>query len=238
MLPKIDVPTFNVELPSNKKKVVFRPFLVKEQKLFLMNTENSTPEDVVKVIRQVLKNCVLTDIDIDALPVFDLEYLFMNLRARSVSEVVNLKYKCNNRVEEKECGAVNEININVLEIKPTFSEGHTNKIQLNDSIGIVLKYPSFEMVQSVLGKQEGDAIMDMIYDCVDYIYDKENVYYAKDVSRQEIEEFIDSVQQKDLEKMRVFFDTMPKIKKEVDYKCKKCGYEEKLTLEGIQDFFG
>lgn len=238
MLPKIDVPTYNVELPSNKKKVVFRPFLVKEQKLFLMNNDNTDPQETVNVIRQVLKNCVISDLDIDGLPVFDLEYLFMNLRARSVSEVVNLKYRCNNKVEDKDCGAINEININVLEIKPTFYPEHTNKIQLNDNIGIVMKYPTFEMVKSMSGKNEGAAIMDAIYGSIDYIYDKDNMYYAKDTPREELEEFIDNIQQKDLEKLRVFFDTMPKIKKEVEYKCKKCGYEENISLEGIQDFFG
>lgn len=238
MLPKIDVPTYNVELPSNKKKVVFRPFLVKEQKLFLMNNENTDPQETVNIIRQVLKNCVISDLDIDGLPVFDLEYLFMNLRARSVSEVVNLKYRCNNKIEDKDCGTINEININVLEIKPTFYPEHTNKVQLNDTIGIVMKYPTFEMVKSMTGKNEGSAIMDAIYGSIDYIYDKDNMYYAKDTPRNELEEFIDNIQQKDLEKLRVFFDTMPKIKKDVTYKCKKCGYEENISLEGIQDFFG
>jgi len=238
MLPKIDVPTFAVELPSTKQKIVFRPFLVKEQKLFLMNNENSTPEDIVNVIRQVLKNCVITSVDIDSLPVFDLEYLFMNLRARSVSEVINLKYKCNNKVEDKECNTINEINLNVLEIKPTFNESHTNKIPLNETIGVVLKYPTFEMMQKMVGKNEGEMIMDMIYNCIDYVYDKDSVYYTKDISRKELEEFIDNIQQKDMEKMKVFFDTMPKIKKDIDYVCKKCQYSERITLEGIQDFFG
>lgn len=237
-LPKIDVPFFTVELPSSKEKVTFRPFLVKEQKLFLMNNENNDAQETVNVIRQVLKNCVLSSINIDALPVFDLEYLFLNLRARSVSEVVNLKYKCNNVIDEKPCNAINEININVLEIKPTFYEEHTNKIQLTDKVGICMKYPTFEMLKSMTGKGENDAILETIYSSIDYIYDDNGMYYAKDVTRKELEEFIDSIQQKDLEKLRVFFDTMPKIKKDVDYECKKCGYKENITLEGIQDFFG
>lgn len=237
-LPKIDVPVFSVELPSTKEKVSFRPFLVKEQKLFLMNSDNTDAQETVNVIRQVLKNCVLSEINVDTLPVFDLEFLFMNLRARSVSEVVNLKYKCNNVIDEKQCSAINEININVLEIKPTFYPEHTNKIQLNEKVGICMKYPTFEMLKSMAGKNEGDAILETIYSSIDYIFDEKEMYYAKDVSRKEIEEFIDGIQQKDLEKLRVFFDTMPKIKKDVDYECKKCGYKEQITLEGIQDFFG
>ena len=237
-LPKIDVPIFSVELPSTKQKVTFRPFLVKEQKLFLMNAESTDSQETVNVVRQVLKNCVISSIDIDALPVFDLEYLFLNLRARSVSEVVNLKYKCNNTFEDKVCGTINEIDVNLLEIKPTISSEHTNKIQLTDSVGICLRYPTFEMLKEMADKSESDVIMETIYNSIDYIYDKENVYYTKDISRKEIEDFIDNIQQKDLEKLRVFFDTMPKIKKELEYKCKKCSYGEKIVLEGIQDFFG
>lgn len=242
MLPKIDTPIYEVKLISTGKTIQFRPFLVKEQKLFLMNTENDDAEATVKVIRQVLKNCVLSDIDIDALPVFDLEYLFMHLRARSVSEVVNLKYRCNNKIktdteEDKDCGQINEISFNVLEVQPTITKGHTNKFQLNDKVGIVMKYPTFELMQSILGKEEGDVVMDLIYNSIDQVYDEDTVYHMKDNTRDEIVEFVDNLQQKDLENIRNFFDTMPKIEKKLEYKCKKCGYEENITLEGVQSFF-
>jgi len=243
MLPKIDTPVYEVKLISSGKLVQFRPFLVKEQKLFLMNTDNDDVEATIKVIRQVLKNCVLSDIDIDALPVFDLEYLFMHLRARSVSELVELKYRCNNTVkndkdEEKDCGHINSISFNVLEIKPTLTEGHTTKFQLNDKVGIIMKYPTFEIMQKSLGKSESEIIMDLIYSSIDQVYDQDTVYHMKDNTRDEIIEFIDNMQQKDLENIRKFFDTMPKMKKEIDYKCTKCGYQENITLEGIQSFFG
>jgi hypothetical protein len=243
MLPKIDTPVYEVKLISSGKLVQFRPFLVKEQKLFLMNTDNDDVESTVKVIRQVLKNCVLSDIDIDALPVFDLEYLFMHLRARSVSEVVELKYRCNNTVkndkdEEKDCGHINSISFNVLEIKPTLTEGHTTKFQLNDKVGIIMKYPTFEIMQKSLGKSENEIVMDLIYSSIDQVYDQDTVYHMKDNTKEEIIEFIDNMQQKDLENIRKFFDTMPKMKKEIDYKCTKCGYQENITLEGIQSFFG
>ena len=243
MLPKIETPIYEVKLISTGKTVQFRPFLVKEQKLFLMNAdENADVESIVKVIRQVLRNCVLSDIDIDSLPLFDLEYLFMHLRARSVSEVTNLKYRCNNIVkqengEEKDCGQVNEISFNVLDIKPILTEGHTDKFQLNDKIGIVMKYPTFEEMQSTLGKNEGDVVMELIYSSIDQVYDEDTVYHMKDSTKEEIVEFIDNLQQKDLENIRVFFETMPKLQKKIDYKCKKCGYEESITLEGVQSFF-
>jgi len=242
MLPKIDTPIYEVKLISTGKVVQFRPFLVKEQKLFLMNTENDDVESTIKVIRQVLKNCVLSDIDIDALPVFDLEYLFMHLRARSVSEVVNLKYRCNNKVkteteEEKDCGQINEISFNVLEIKPTITEGHTKKFQLTDKVGIIMRYPTFELMQKSAGGEDADIIMDLIYASIEQVYDEDTVYHMKDSTRDEIIEFVDNLQQKDLENIRNFFDTMPKIEKKIDYKCKKCGYQENITLEGVQSFF-
>jgi len=242
MLPKIDTPIYEVKLISNNKVVQFRPFLVKEQKLFLMNTENDDVEATIKVIRQVLKNCVLTDIDIDALPVFDLEYLFMHLRSRSVSEVVNLKYRCNNIIkdekdEDKDCGSVNDISFSVLEVQPTINEAHTKKFQLTDKVGIIMKYPTFEMMQKSLGKEDNDIIMDLIYNSIEQVYDEDTVYHMKDSSKEEIVEFIDNLQQKDLENIRNFFDTMPKIQKKIDYKCKKCGYQENITLEGMQSFF-
>ncbi len=242
MLPKISVPIYEVKLISTGKTVKFRPFLVKEQKLFLMAAESDSVEETVNVIRQVLRNCIITEIDVDALPVFDLEYLFMNLRARSVSEVVNLKYLCNNNVknesgEEKPCNTVNEISFNVLEIKPEISPEHTTKFQINEKIGIVMKYPTFELMQKVNGKSENEMIMELIYSSIESVYDEDNVYYMKDNTKEEIVDFVDNLQQKDLDKIRVFFETMPKIKKNIDYKCKKCGYNENLTLEGIQSFF-
>jgi hypothetical protein len=243
-LPKIDVPVHEIELISSKKKVKFRPFLVKEQKLFLMTNESAEAADIINTIRQVIKNCVLTDIDVDALPMFDLEYLFLNMRARSVSEVVNLKYQCNNKItneetkEERNCGMINEINVNLLEIKPEASEKVSNKIQLTDNVGIVMKYPTFEMTQKVAGKTESELVTEMIYDCVDYIYDKDSIYHAKDVDRQEVIDFIDGLQQKEMLKIQSFFENMPKMSKDVEYNCGRCGYKETIKLEGIQNFFG
>lgn len=243
MLPKIDVPVYDCILPSNKKKVKFRPFLVKEQKLLLMATEATEVKDSVEAMKQVVKNCVLDDVDVESLAVFDLEFLFLNLRARSVSEVVKVKYKCNNIVgqkedgEDKRCENVVDIDINVLEITPEFGEGHSNKIQLSDKLGIVFKYPTFEMVETMTGKSENDVIFDLIIKSIDYIYDNDEIYYAKDSNQDELIEFIDGLTQEHLEKIKDFFDTLPKIKKDIKFECNKCGHHEDITIEGIQNFF-
>ena len=237
MLPKIDVPIYTVNLVSTGKPVRFRPFLVREQKLFLMASESSDSNEMVGVIRQVLKNCVLDEVDVDSLPTFDLEYLFLNLRARSVEEVVDLRYKCNNVIDEKKCSGVVEFKLNLLQIEPTKNEKHKDKIQITENLGICFKYPTFDMLQKYEKLSENEIMIRILVDCIDYIYDKDQIYYSKDSSREELEEFIDNLQQKDLEKFKEFFDTMPEIKKDVQFKCPKCSYEEDITIKGIQNFF-
>lgn len=242
MLPKLDVPTYEVSLISTGQTIRYRPFLVKEQKLFLMASESDDPKETINVIRQVLKNCIIDDINVDSLPTFDLEWLFIQLRARSVEEVVHLNYKCNNNVKDEEgkdtkCNGVVEIDVNLLEIQPSKNPEHTNKIQLNENLGIVLKYPTFEMIQKYEDSKNDDMITNVLVDCVDYIYDKEQMYYAKDTTKEELTEFVDSLQQKDLEKIRVFFDTVPQVKKDVTFECPRCKYKEDIAIQGIQNFF-
>jgi hypothetical protein len=242
MLPKLDVPVYEVKLISTDKTIRFRPFLVKEQKLFLMASESDDQKETVNVIRQVLKNCILDEIDVDNLSTFDLEFLFMNLRARSVGEIVDLKYKCNNTLkdeagEDKKCTGSVEFNLNLLEIQPTKNPEHNTKIQLTENLGICLKYPTFEMIQKYETMNENDVMLNVLIDCVDYIYDKEQIYYAKDSTKEEIIEFIDGLQQSHLEKIKIFFDTMPEIKKDVHFKCPKCDYEEDIEIKGMQNFF-
>ena len=242
MLPKLDVPTYEVNLISTGKPIRFRPFLVKEQKLFLMASESDDPKETVQVIRQVLKNCIIDEINVDSLPTFDLEWLFINLRARSVEEVVNLKYKCNNNVKDEEgkdvkCSGYVEFDVNLLDIEPSKNPEHTNKIQITENLGVVLKYPTFEMVQKYEGLKENDLMTNVLVDCIDYIYDKEQMYYAKDSTRDELIEIVDSLQQKDLEKIKLFFDTIPEVKKDVTFDCPKCKYKEEIAIKGIQNFF-
>jgi hypothetical protein len=242
MLPKLDIPIYEVKLISTGKTVRVRPFLVKEQKLFLMASESDDQKETVNVIRQVLKNCILDEVDVDNLPTFDLEFLFMNLRARSVEEVVDLRYKCNNTLkdengEDKKCSGSVEFKLNLLEVEPTINPNHTNKIQLTDNLGVVLKYPTFEMIQKYETMSENDVMLNVLIDCIDYIFDTDNMYYAKDTPKEELVDFVDNLQQAHLEKIKVFFDTMPEIKKDVHFACPKCGYQEDIEIKGMQNFF-
>jgi len=244
MLPKLDVPIFETKLISNDQVVRFRPFLVKEQKLFLMTNETNDAKEMIKTVKQVLKNCILDEIDVDNLATFDLEYLFLNLRARSVSEVSNLKFTCNNTIEGKEneednkCGNTVEIDVNLLEVACVKDPEHVNKIELTDKIGIIMKYPTFSSINlDDLNSENIEKIVEVIIGCIDYIYDNDQVYYAKDTPKNELIEFVENMKQSDLEKVSKFFNTLPKIKKDLDFNCKKCGYKETISLEGMQSFF-
>jgi hypothetical protein len=243
-LPKIDVPTYETKLISNGKTVKYRPFLVKEQKLFLMAAQSTDEKETVDVVKQVLNNCILSEIDVDELPTFDLEHLFMQLRARSVGEVVNLKYNCNNTVandkgEKEVCGSLVKFDLNILDIKPIIDEKHSNKIEINDKLGVMMKYPTLKLINGTpnLKEEDIDSVLNIIVNCIDYIYDENQMYYAKDSTKEELIEFIEGMEQNDLEKIKIFFNTMPKIAKELDFKCEKCKYEEKITIQGIQNFF-
>jgi hypothetical protein len=178
------------------------------------------------------------------LPVFDLEFLFLNLRAKSVGENVELNYVCNNLVknekdgeEEETCGGKIKLNVNLMEVDTIKNPEHTNKIMLTDKLGLMMKYPSFDIIKK-LNIQNESELLKVIISCIDYIFDENEIYYAKDTAEEELTDFIESMQQSDVQKIQKFFETMPKISKNVEFKCKKCGYEEKTTIEGIQNFFG
>lgn len=242
MLPKIDVPIYTVNLISTGKPIRFRPFTVKEEKLFLMAVESNDSDSAMNTIKQVLNNCVIDELNLESLPIFDLEFLFIHLRAKSIGEEIKLRYRCNNQIQKEDkitsCDNLVEMNLNLLEIQPTKDENHTNKIELDKNLGVVFKYPSFDTLQKYEGgNSEIEIILNMIIDCIDYIYDTDQIYYAKDSSKEELRDFIESLQTKQLEKIKMFFDTMPKLQKKLNFKCNKCEYKEEINLEGIQNFF-
>lgn len=242
MLPKLDVPIYELTLISTGKKIRFRPFLVKEQKLLLMVSQDEDNKETINIVKQILKNCIIDEVNVDELPTFDLEFLFLNLRARSVNEVVELKYRCNNFIKDEkgediQCGSLEKFEVKLLDIKPIKGENHNNKIQLSEKMGVVMKYPTFEMVAKLDGKSEEEILMDLLVECIDYVYDEDNIYKTKDLPKEEVIEFVDNMQQKDLEKIQEFFETAPKIKHVINFGCKKCGYKEEIPVEGLQNFF-
>jgi len=239
-LPKIDAPIFDLELPLSKKQIKFRPFLVKEQRNLLLAMESDDKENIESNIRQILHNCTLTEgIDIDSLPITDIEYYFLQLRARSVGEIVENKYRCENEVEDKICNTSMELKFNLLDINVKFNDDNKDVIQLTDKISIKLNYPKFSLVRKTSGIDNAtDMAFKMIIDSVEYIFDGQQYYYARETDPAELTQFIESLNQEQFAKVESFFENLPKLNKTMNLTCNKCGFNHTIDVEGLESFFG
>jgi hypothetical protein len=239
-LPKIDVPIYELDLPLSKKHIRFRPFLVKEQRNLMMAMESDDKETIEKNIRQVLHNCTLTEnIDIDTLPILDVEFYFLNLRARSVGEIVENKYRCENIVDDKKCNNLMDSKLNLLDIKADMNGSVNENIQLTDRISIKFKYPEFSIIErSSMFDNATDLAFDMIVESVESIFDGEQFYYAKETEPAELVEFVESLNQEQFAKIEEFFNNLPKLNKTIEMDCKKCGFHHTIEVEGLENFFG
>jgi hypothetical protein len=238
-LPKLDVPTYELELPISKKKIKYRPFLVKEQRNLFMALESSDSNSMQESIKDILYNCTLTEgIDFDKLPIVDIEYYFINLRAKSVGEVVDSKYRCNNEVEGKECGNIMENQINLTDIKPIRDKEVSPDIQLTDKVSIRMKYPEFGMVKDSLKIEDiAEITFNMIANSIESIYDGEQFHYPAEAAEGEMIEFVETMNQQQFEKVEEFFNNLPKLKTNVKMTCSKCGFNHDIPVEGLESFF-
>ena len=242
-LPTIAVPQYELTIPSTEKKAKYRPFLVKEEKVLLIALESENQTNIINAIRTIISNCLYGDVNVNEMPTFDLEYIFLQLRAKSKGEVIELKYEC------PKCKTEIPANINIDDIKVTFQDKHTNKIELDTNLGVVMKYPTVELQNEITktltgeNKSQVEGIFTMVKSCIDYIYDNENTYPLKDHTEKEVDDFINSLTDAHFQKLSGFFDTMPVIKHEFQIKCTKkkkdktCSYKETQTLSGLQSFF-
>jgi hypothetical protein len=238
-LPKIDAPIYDLELPLSKKQIRFRPFLVKEQKNLMMAMESDDKDMIEKNIRQVLTNCTITEgINIDKLPVIDIEYYFINLRARSVGEIVENKYVCTNEVDGVSCDNKMESKFNLLDIKVDIDPNAKDVIKITEQISIKLKYPEFSLVEKLKKKDSAvDIAFEVILDSIENIYDGEQYYYASETPREELLAFIESLSQEQFSKLEEFFNNLPRMNRKVDLKCSKCGFDHTISMEGLESFF-
>jgi hypothetical protein len=239
-LPKLDVPTYEIELPLSKTKIKYRPFLVKEQKNLLMAVESSESSTIQQNIKDILYNCTLTEgVDIDKLPIIDIEFYFINLRAKSVGEVVNSRYRCNNEVNDKECGNIMEKDINLLDIKVDVDPDNSSEIQLSDRITIKMKYPEFGIVKDSLQYESiNDITFNMIAESIEYIYDGDQFYYGKDAQPGEMLEFVEGMNQEQFSKVEKFLNSLPTLKQTIEMTCSKCSFHHSIEVEGLESFFG
>jgi hypothetical protein len=238
MLPTIDVPTFSVELPISKKNIQFRPYLVKEQKILTMAKESGEKNSVINAILQIINNCIITDINIqEELPITDVEYLFYQLRARSESELVNLKYRCENKIEDTICGNTMDHTLNLLTDLEILDNGVSPIIEITENVGIKLKHQRFELdgLEDTLPTPK--ELFEIIANNVDFIYDENSSYNAKDIPQQKIVEWIGNLPTEKYEKIEQFFLNEPKIIKKLNITCNKCGMNHNILVEDIFDFF-
>jgi hypothetical protein len=233
-LPKLATPQFSLNLPSTGKRIQYRPFLVKEEKALLMATQSEDPLDMIDAVKNVIAACIIDDVKVDDLPYFDLEYVFLNIRAKSVGEIVKLEYRHigGKNYQGFECDAVTPVEINLEQVKVEKKDGHTNKIQIDDKLGIEMRYPTLTDVKMVT---EGANEIEMLANCILSVYDEENVYEPDNL--QDSLDFIESLNNTQFSKIMEFIETMPKLRHTFSYKCRGCGQEDTVTLEGMADFF-
>ena len=230
-LPKLSHPTFELEIPSTKQKIRYRPFLVKEEKILLIAQQSNDPKDVVYAVKQVLQNCSLDPIDVDDLTTFDIEYFFIKLRSKSVNNLVKLKYR------DLEDELIYDFEVDLEQLEMTFDPEHESTIQINDNTILFLKYPKMNMVGDIdKVENETDLVFEILRNCLDKIVQGSETYEIKDSTKEEIDEFILSLDVSTFNKVQNFFNTMPKLKHDIIY-TNSLGNERKITLQNLNDFF-
>jgi hypothetical protein len=234
-LPKIGIPTYELELPSTGKTIKYRPFVVKEEKVLLLALESEDEKEIKNAVKDLIKNCVQTRIKVDDLPSFDLEFIFLKIRSASVSEEITMMVTC----QDDNTTQV-EANINLTEVKVFKPEGHSNKIMLDDHTGIVMKYPGMDRFidSEFLNKDiKTDEIFDFIASSIDQIFNEEEVWDSTTTSKKEMKEFVESLTAKQFEAIQKFYETMPRLIHKFKVINPNTGVESEYTIEGLQNFF-
>jgi len=236
-LPKIATPTYELELPSTGKKIQFRPFLVKEEKLLVLALESEDTKQITTAIKNVIKACIQTrGVKVEALPTFDIEYIFLNIRGKSVGEELQVNILCPDDGE-----TYVPVTINIDDIKVSKDEDHNNQIKLDDKLMMEMKYPSLEQfVKNNFDFNQGDEIeqsFGLIASCIDKIYNDEDVWAAADCTKKEVSEFLDQMNTKQFKEIEKFFDTMPKLYHEIEVTNPNTELKSTVVLEGLSSFF-
>tara|TARA_B100001996_G_scaffold178972_1_gene136644 strand:- start:464 stop:1159 length:696 start_codon:yes stop_codon:yes gene_type:complete len=231
MLPKLDVPTYSLEVPSTDKKLKFRPFLVKEEKVLLMALESGDSKEILQAMKDIITTCTYEKFDVENSPLFDLEYIFLKIRSKSVGETSTIRIKC------KDGKNYAQVEVPLEEVNVEVDENHTNKIEINKNISVIMDYPKVDIENSVVEGQEVVSFFNVIKQCIFQVLDGETVHERTDMGDKDLDEFIGSLTSTHLNSFRNFFETMPKLKYEVKYKHPKTDKFETKVLEGMQSFF-
>ena len=237
-LPKIATPTYELELPSTGKSIKYRPFLVKEEKVLVIALESEDTKQITNAIKAVLKNCVLTKgIKVETLPTFDIEFLFLNIRGKSVGEEIEVNIVC---PDDGETNVPVFIDLDSIQVE--LSDDHTNQIKLDDDLMMEMKYPSLEQfIKNNFDFQEGnqmDQSFELIATCIDKIYNEDEVWATADCTKKEVKDFLESMNSSQFKEIEKFFESMPKLKHTIEVTNPNTKVKSEVVLEGLASFFG
>ena len=234
-LPKLNTPTYELEVPSTDEKLKYRPFLVKEEKILMIAMESKDNAQIVNAVKDIVTSCTFNTLDVANLPMFDVEYIFLQIRAKSVGEISKLKILC---PDDKKTYANAEVDLTKVEVQ--VDDNHSNKIELTDNMGMIMTYPTIDsFTDSGIQTIDANNMLDVIGSCILQIYEDngEKVFQAKDQTKKELTEFIESMNTSQFKQVQAFFDTMPKLKHTIKVKNPKTKKSSDVTLTGLNDFF-
>jgi len=235
-LPTIETQTYELTLPSADVKVKYRPFLVKEEKILLQAMESGKQKEIIQALKDIVSACTFEKINAEELPTFDLEYIFLQIRSKSVGEVAKLKVLC---PDDKQTYADVDVDLSTIEVQ--VDEKHTNDILIDEEkkLGIIMKYPTLNSMNNSLNKKlDSEVIFDVLRNSIYEIYQGEKTFKASDYSKDELQKFIDSLDSKTFNKVQSFYETMPKLMHEIEITNPKTNVKSKVVLQGLSDFFG
>ena len=242
-LPKLKIATYELTVPSTGQKVEYRPFLVKEEKMLLMAAEDGSPKTVTNAMKDIISACTEGELNLKTLASFDIEYIFLQLRGKSVGDIVELDLKKPDQItcDDEECPNASQVTVDIRDIVMDTSKIENSEIKLTEDIGVKLDFPHMDTIQkyitpgSTLGTND---IFKMITDCIEYIWDGDEIYKAKDSTKKELNDFIESLSTEQFNKVRKYFESMPRLKHKITWTCSKCDKSADVMLEGLDSFFG
>ena len=234
-LPQVNTPTYELAVPSTDKKLKYRPFLVKEEKILMIAMEAKEQSGILDAVKQIVKACTFDKFDIDKAPIFDIEYIFLNIRAKSVGEISTVNLRC---LDDNKTFVKTDIDLTKVEVE--MKEEHNNKVELTEEMGMIMTYPTLDSFADYEGTVvNASNMIDIIASCIEQIYDKkgEDVYEAKDSTKQELIDFVEQLNSKQFQDVQKFFDTMPRLTHTVKIENPKTKKESEIVLTGLNDFF-
>lgn len=235
-LPTLDTPKYDLVVPSTGQKLKFRPFVVREQKIMLQAMEMGDKDQLNNAVEDIIKSCTFGEFDVDNSPVYDVEYVLLNIRAKSSGEVVDMFYRCNNIVEDNKCGSKIPVQIPLSDVQVVKPDGHSNKIMLANNVGLTMRDLPYGVYKTSTGKSVSEVGIEMISHCVENVFDAENVHSRKDFTQQELETFLEGLTNEQFDEIEKFMDTMPRLEMKLPMTCPSCGAQDTVTLSGLDDF--